>query len=51
MTVAKNNVVGVENNRLKNPQFLYKMSSDEIVGISAYIAKKFRTPLSYLIYQ
>jgi hypothetical protein len=34
MDVAKNNVAGVENNCLKNCQFLYKMSPDEIVGIS-----------------
>ena len=38
MAVAQNNIAGVENNYLKNRQFLCKMSPDEIVGISAYIA-------------
>jgi hypothetical protein len=40
MDVAKNNVAGIENIYLKNCQFLYKMSTDEIVGISAYMAEK-----------
>ncbi len=38
MDFAKNNVAGVENNYLKNRYFFCKMSPDEIVGISAYIA-------------
>jgi hypothetical protein len=37
---AKNNDAGVENNYLRNRKFLCKMSPDEIVGISAYIAEK-----------
>jgi formamidopyrimidine-DNA glycosylase len=40
MSVAKNNVAGVGNNYLKDHQFLCKMSPDEIVGISAYMAEK-----------
>lgn len=40
MAVAQNNVAGVENNYLNNCQFLCKMSPDEIVGISAYMAEK-----------
>jgi hypothetical protein len=42
MYFAKNNVAGIGNNYLKNLQFLCKMSSDEIVGISAYIKECFR---------
>jgi hypothetical protein len=38
MDVAKNNVVGVWNNYLKDRQFLCKISPDEIFGISANIA-------------
>ena len=37
---AKNNDAGVENNYLRNRKFLCKMSPDEIVGISAYMAEK-----------
>ena len=40
MDVTKNNVGGIENNYLKNHQYLCKMSPDEIVGISAYMAEK-----------
>jgi hypothetical protein len=40
MDVAKNNVAGVENNYLNNRHFLCKMSPNEIVGISAYMAEK-----------
>lgn len=40
MTVAQNNVAGVENNYLKNRHFLCKMSPDEIFGISEYMAEK-----------
>jgi hypothetical protein len=40
MYFAKNNVARVENNYLKNRQFLYKMSPDEIVGIGVYMAEK-----------
>jgi hypothetical protein len=38
MYVAKNNIARVENNYLKDNQFLYIMSPDEIFGISANIA-------------
>ena len=38
MTVAQNNVAGIENNYLKNHQYLCKMSPDEIVGISQGLA-------------
>ena len=37
MPAAQNNTAGVGNNYLKDHLFLCKMSSDEIVGISAYI--------------
>jgi hypothetical protein len=40
MYFAKNDVAGVENNYLRNRQFLCKMSPDEKVGISAYMAEK-----------
>jgi hypothetical protein len=36
MDVAKNNVAGVENNCLRNRQFLCKISHDKIVRISVY---------------
>jgi hypothetical protein len=39
-TAAQNNVVGVENNYLRNRKSLRKISFDEIDRISAYIAEK-----------
>jgi hypothetical protein len=41
MHFAKNNVGGIENNYLKNHDFLYKMSPDDIVGNSVYMSEKY----------
>jgi hypothetical protein len=49
MDVAKNNVGEVGNNYLKNRHFLYKMSLNEIVGISAYMAEKAWPIMTYLL--
>jgi hypothetical protein len=40
MYVAENNVGGIKNNYLNDHQFLFIMSPDEIVVISAYMAEK-----------
>ena len=47
MYVAKNSLVGSENYYLKNRHFLYKISPDEIVGISVYMAGKALSILAY----